>query len=510
MLDMVLRKKNTLPCLATLIFLCYSGSCFSQKEANVWLFDNNLGIDFNDNRFLGFNTTINMDQVGATASICDPQTGKLKFFTNSRTIWNSSFSIMENGTGLMGGIHTQQATLIVPVPDSGSKYYVFTTKSIEDPYPGGEAGLYYSIVDMERNNGLGAVLQTGKNTMLLQAASEKLIAVPHANGREYWLITHEGNSDRFVVFLISSSGIEVGTAFPFGIPYGYYESKGWLQASPNGKLLACAVSSDQFERNPLELYDFDPLLGVISNRRVLGDYPGLTGVSFSPDNSKLYFTYVDQLNEAKGSLCQMDLTAGDVEAVKQSLVSLYAVHDAFSDFANNTQYDTIRDGVLQLAPDGRLYLKFIVPYSTRENGIRVVRNKIYYIDKPNLPGFASEPMGRDINFLFSSPNGWSFPNFMPHYFNNLEPIDNTGEESCGNKNILVYPNPTQGIITVELGNQCAMPVTLEIFSTTGQRLSHQTLLEPTRTIDLAPLASAMYVLVFHFSEHKVVKKIMVR
>lgn len=480
---------------------------FGQKEADVWLFDKNLGIDFNDNEFRSFNTTVNLNQTGATASMCDGTTGRLLFFTNGRTVWNASFTVMPNGAGLKGGVNTHQAALIVPVPGADKRFYVFTTKSIEDPYAGGDAGLYYSLVDMDSNNGLGQVLAAQKNTLLLSSASDKLIAIPHTNQNDYWLITHEGNSDRFIVFHVTSAGIGPPVSFSFGIPYGYYESRGWLQASPDGRMLACAVSSDGFMRNPLEWYDFDASAGIISNRRELGLYPELTGVSFSPDNSKLYFTFSDQLNDAIGGLCQMDLNAGDTEAVKLSRTDLYALHDPFPG-AGTSHYDTIRDGVIQLAPDGRLYMKAIVPYSINENGTTIKKLKIYFIDKPNLPGFLCLPSGREFNGIFSSPNGWAFPNLMPHYFNGLEPIDNSGgKNDCAESSIEVYPNPTSSLIKIDFAGNCNTVTDLDIYNSTGQLVDNVKIIEPFYTLDVSRMASGIYFFVFRSTEKRIVKKL---
>lgn len=66
----------------------------AQKQANVWLFDQNLGIDFNNGTFTSFNTMVDIDQEGATAVMCHPETGKLLFFTNGRTVWNASFNVV--------------------------------------------------------------------------------------------------------------------------------------------------------------------------------------------------------------------------------------------------------------------------------------------------------------------------------------------------------------------------------------------------------------------------------
>lgn len=489
-----------------IVFLFFSTKSFCQKEGNVWLFDQNLGIDFGDSRFRSFNSTVNINQGGATATMCDPSTGRLLFFTNGRTIWNKALTVMQNGTELNGGVNTDQAALIVPMPGSINRYYIFTTKSIHDPYLGGRAGLYYSVVDLTLANGLGAVT-SAKNISLTQNSSDKLIAIPHANERDYWLVTHEGDSDRFVVYEINLNGIGSPQFFSFGIPYDQFKSKGWLQASPNGKMLACAVSSDGFERNPLELYDFDSETGIIYNRRELGLYAGLYGVSFSPDNTKLYFTFSDQLINRTDRFCQFDLTIDDIETIKSSRTDIYALHDPFPDLISN-QKDTVSFGVLQLAPDGRLYMKAIIPYTSNEQGRIEEKLKIYFVDQPNRPGLLCEPKGRDFNASFTSPNGWSFPNLMPHYFNGLQPINNDDENtSCDESNILVYPNPVSNILNIDFTGDCGNSIEVQIFNSIGQAMLEKPLTETFYNIDLSLISDGIYFLVFKTSNEKFIKKI---
>lgn len=477
---------------------------YAQGEASVWIFDNNLGIDFNDGRFRPFSTSVSLAQEGASASICDPTTGSLLFFTNGRTVWDRTYRPMPNGTGLNGGVNTHQAVLIVPVPKSDSRYFLFTTKSMWDTNAGGRQGLYYSIVDLDLNGGLGDVLEDQKNTLLLHLASEKLIAVPHANGEDFWLITHTGNADGFIVFPLTAMAVGPPATFTFGPTYGPFESQGWLQASPNGEMLVCAVSSDGTTENPLELYDFDAATGTISNRRELGLYPGLLGAAFSPDNTKLYFTFSRQLHgNAQGGMCQLNLGSGSIEEIVQSRTDLFALHNPLPD-AGGVKYDTIRDGVLQLAPDGRIYIKAIAPYGVSHDGTFVTRYKIYFINNPNLSGTLCNPMGRDFPIkAFQSPNAWAFPNFMPHYFNGLTPVDQKKGDDCTANNVVsTYPNPTSGLVSVFFNSDCALPSTVELYDSIGQLIERYGISEPAYVIDLTDLASSVYLLRIRSSKHE--------
>lgn len=461
--------------LAILLFICgLVMPCHGQKEANVWIFGDNLGIDFNFDRFRPFNGT-KMNQFGGSASICDSSTGDLLFYTDGRTIWDRNFKRMPNGVSLRGGYSTDQAALIIPNPASRDQYYVFTTKSFGDTIPlpnvgdSEYSGLYYSLVDMRLNGGYGDVIKQEKNTLIIKNSTEKLTAIPHKNNKDYWLISHEWGSDRFVVFLVNDLGIGSPKYYSFGMVYAHMESKGRLTPSPNGKLLACAVSSppNYESANPLELYDFDAATGVISNRRVLGRFPNLYGVSFSPNNTKLYFSFFDNYQPYGDRLFQMDLDAGNVEEIVKTKTQINFIYDT----GIGTK-DTISSGMLNLAPDGRLYSNIIASRTTKINGERIRENLIFYLNKPNLYAQLSEPSYRYLKANAKNPSGNSFPNFMQSYFNNLEPVDNSNfPEKCITIEPILYPNPVNKLLFIKNDPvNCLIPATIRIYNNLGQLL----------------------------------------
>lgn len=490
--------------LSAIILLQLLLSCTrlnAQKEANVWLFDRNIGWDFNTGERRDFTSPVDLEQEGATASICEPQTGRLVLFTNGRTVWNASYRPIKNGYGLHGGKYTDQACIIIPSPGNSNEYYIFTTKSITDNNPEGAAGLYYSMVNMDENNGLGEIKPNKKNILLSHNASDKLIATPTANKDGFWIITHEGTSNRFATYLVDDQGVSEPQYFEFGPVYNSYRSKGWLQVSPNGKLVLCAVSSDGFEKNPLELYDFDNVSGELSNRRNLGNYPELIGVAFSPNNSKIYFTEHDQTRQGEGSMYQMDLSNGsDEAAITQSKTRIYALHNPFPGKSNQTFYDTIQSGVLQLAPDGRLYLKYMAPY---EIGTEQ-KYLIYCIEKPNLAGLNCAPTGKEFTLPFDRANGISFPNMITSYFNAIE-TDTTSKNSC-HAEYDVFPNPFNTSFSITTESDCIYPFQLILFNALGQKILKQTVSSPQITITLTEQSSQiLFIMLKSRKGEKIVK-----
>src|SRR5687767_7295677 len=94
-------------------FLLLSHVALAQKEASVWYFGWNAGLDFNS----GTPVVINGGQVNTLegcASICNSR-GSLLFYTDGMKVWNRLHQVMPNGTGLYSQTSSTQAAIIVPV-----------------------------------------------------------------------------------------------------------------------------------------------------------------------------------------------------------------------------------------------------------------------------------------------------------------------------------------------------------------------------------------------------------
>src|SRR4029079_16678112 len=117
--------------------------------------------------------------------------------------FNKLHEVMLNGDNLLGDPSAAQSSIIIPMPNADSIYYVFTTDAIENNYAN---GYRYSVVNMRRDNGKGEVIQ--KNILLNASCTERLIAARHANGVDVWVIGNEKNSNTFKAWLVSCTGVQ--------------------------------------------------------------------------------------------------------------------------------------------------------------------------------------------------------------------------------------------------------------------------------------------------------------
>jgi PKD repeat protein len=324
-----------------LIFIAgFFDSTFAQKEANIWYFGSQAGMDFNS----GAPVALTNGQIFTTegsASIADAN-GNLLFYTEGVSVWNRNHVVMPNGSGLMGGGSASQSATIVPNPGSASQYYIFTVPNTA----GGT--LRYSIVDMTLAGGDGDI--TGVKNVSLGGVNvaEKLTATWHRNGVDFWVAVHDNGGNNFYAYQVSSAGVTgpiistVGTIHNGGAPW-----TGCMKFSPGGdKMAVCLYATQQ-----ADLLDFDNLTGVFSNAATI-NFPAPAfysyGVEFSETGKVLYICNVDF---TPGQIYQFDMQAGNNTAV---LATAQLVYNNPTDFL----------GSMQLGPDKKVYyVRYGYPYA---------------------------------------------------------------------------------------------------------------------------------------------------
>ena len=320
-------------CIPLIIFSLAFRICYAQKEGNTWYFGSYAGVDFNSGSPVAL-TNSGMYDFEGCASISDPATGSILFYSNGNQVWNANHTVMANGSGLTGDQSSAQAAVIVPDPGNADQYYIFTAGEY---YTNGNDGYRYSIVDISLNGGLGDVTAT-KNVLLYSPACEKLCAVKNAAGDGFWIMTHEWSGNNFVAFELTASGLSSGVTSSAGTSYSSYNPIGCMKFSSDGMRLATVLSG----LNEAEVFDFDAATGVVSNSFTVGPiaqtFPYVYGISFSPNGSRLYVT-----EENDNHIYQYDLNAGTVAEINASKTAVG------SSGSNAMQ-------TIQLAPDGKLYI----------------------------------------------------------------------------------------------------------------------------------------------------------
>lgn len=440
--------------LSLLLILTFLTS-YGQKQGNIWYFGDHAGLDFN----IGAPISLLNGQIPfgnghsyneGTSAISD-SSGALLLYSNGEKVWNQSHQVMPNGDSLMGNYSSTQSCLIIPKPGSSKLFYLFTTDAFINNL---RNGFRYSVIDMCLNNRLGDIVVNSKNILLLDTVAEKLTAVKHNNGIDYWIVTHKYFSDAFYAFRLSSNGIvdtiisHIGSFHQSNCgPPNMDPAGGYMKASPDGKKLA--VVNLNTCNNIKEIFDFNASTGIISNwieLRLQIDSFGSYGVSFSPDNSKLYLSDVFY-----GKIYQYDLSAGGGQAD--------SIRNSQTTICNLNTYLTGEVAyALQLGTDGKIYV-------ARQN-----RTFLAVINHPNIKGLGCNYVDSAVS-LNGKKCSLGLPNFVDSYnYSNTVVNCSDGVNEINNKDLSmkIYPNPAQEAFTIELPQKVSF--SLLVNDVTGRKI----------------------------------------
>jgi hypothetical protein len=323
----------------------------AQFTDRYWVFGDSAGIDFSNLSNPVAGNSI-LRSRGSCASICD-SLNNLLFYVSDPQIppWpsgsgglkygyvvNNNHQLMDNGDKLIGE-NWYQEFVIVPDPNNVYRFYIFSA-GVLPPVN----GLYYSVVDLTYNGGLGKVVQ--KNIQLsADTLSDGITAIKHGNGRDWWVITKNWSyaptyRNDFQITLITPIGAFLHSNINIG-SLSTNASFTRLKFNSEGTRLYSVANQGIIDR-----FDFDRCTGILSNFQNLEPfgsiYTNYWGFEISPDESKIYTTSIyNTLNQDSSFLFQFDLNASNFLGSVDTLATI-----SLPDIP----------GLLQKGPDNKIYL----------------------------------------------------------------------------------------------------------------------------------------------------------
>ena len=372
------------------------------------------------------------------------------FYSNGVYIANALDDTMQNGSGLNPsaytssrnsyGLYLPQGNLVIPFPDDSMKYYLFH-ETLDITISATTLYLYYSIIDMTLNGGLGAVTQ--KNVVLINDSLNpgRLTACKHANGRDWWLFARKQNSTLMYKLLITPNGIQ-GPWIDDMITYRSV-SPGQNLFSPDGTKYAYYETFDD-----LDIWDFDRCSGIFSNQIhiAINDSAQATGAAFSPSGRYLYLS-------SNSYIYQFDLQATNVDSSRITV----GVYDGYTTngFAANFF-------LMSLAPDGKIY-------TNAPNGVTVL-HVINYPDSAGLacdfcqhciplPGYNNATMVNYPNY-FLGADGSTVCDSLPTTIPTIK---------SATDDYLIFPNPASTDLYISITKEIIESVF--VFNSYGQQVN---------------------------------------
>ncbi len=482
--------------LVTLFYIFIINLAFAQinNKNNNWCvgFYPSVNIGVGDSNYVD---TFKVGKAGPGiaygASNYNNNSGQLNLLCNGFIIYNSEGNKVSNflvnspfGDAFgedegHAGFWTQMSTIL---PKSGNQYYVFTSGMSDKAFGQWKSGttnddlyfdhLCYHVVDMDANNGQGEVIS--KNNILMQNAFlcyDKMAAVQHGNGIDWWLVKPHKKKHQFYVFLVTANGITLADSTAYPQPdMELNQIKGQSVFSENGTQYAFVNENWKQEDSNVHYYHFDRCTGKFSNYRNFklpfaknngGDQQN--GVAFSPNGKYLYVS-------SRQAIWQINIENPD--NYNNTKIAGPDTNFNFQDYLN-----------LKLAPNGKIYIG-------NRNG-----NKTWsYINNPDEFGKASNfvPRGlrQDLTWLTIPPNN-------PKYDMGVLKGSACDTIRAVPQNWLLYPNPASSNITLKIPNsKQGASLQLQVFNLFGQKIIDKQLVisvDYEAKLDVANLARGIYI-----------------
>ena len=429
------------------------------------------------------NTPINIDFISGTPnvyttsrpmnfefseSLISDTTGNLLFYSNGCYIANSLNNLMFDGDSLNPGNCTSNhcpnfgniitdGNIVIPMPGTSNNFFLFH-ETCDNSSPAFEPSkLYYSIIDMSQQGGLGAVIE--KNQIIINGTLTVgfLSAVRHGNGRDWWVVVHSLIGDTFYTMLLTPAGIQGPVPQTYGpiLQGPWHDGAGQTEFSPDGSKLATSTWWTSYDTSgngvvipDLHLFDFDRCTGQFSNHQLIYSNPtnhgGGGGLSFSPSSRFLYLTTLD-------TVLQFDLYSSNISASKLPVVVNTSSSEKF--------------WFSQLAYDNRIYIT---------DGTILELHSFSTINYPDSLGSACSSQLHNIqlpNYCFQT-----IPNYPNYRLGSLtgsacDTLTTIYERSSLQTRLTVYPNPSlNGIFHFRFSDNSEQIKQLEITDLIGRKV----------------------------------------
>lgn len=504
--------KSFLKNLLFVLLFASSKVIFGQGYNHVWLHGEvnildtfttstkaRMLINANNDTILGEQRIMPFSSTQAT--ICD-NSGNFLFASNGCFIMDASGDTMQNGAGLNPGLFADSycfptsglpmsgANLIIPYPGDTNKYVlIHQVGDFNNNLAASE--LFYTVIDMTLNNGLGGVVTNQKNVVAFTGTmSWGLAACKHGNGRDWWIVAFEDNTNIIHKCLFTNLGLTVYPAqITNNIPVPFPKNAGQPCFSPDGTKLAYTSG---WTNNPafydVRIFSFDRCTGMLDSiGYIVNNNEVGFALSFSSNSQYLY-------HASGGKIHQVDTYSPDIVASD----TIVAINDGYC----YPPGGCTNFWLMYLAANGKIYI-------TSGGGVVDLHQILY----PDLPDTSCGVRQHSIRMpCYVVRGGINHPNYY---------LGADTASSCDSLNIglaeqhhdfkfSLSPNPTSDgyIKLIYLLPQNKHGV-FEVYNMTGQRV-YEMNLPPWSTLQfvkLPELSNGVYTCVIRSGYERVGRKL---
>jgi len=343
------------------------------NTANNWIFGDSVWLEFKPNNIL--EKSLPLDILAESASSYSDSSGNLQFYTQPESLFDNNGTKI---TSLAGGNSSRQGSLILPLKDRDSLFFIIVNNEGESINSKDLVGYIYDHGSKTFNS----------KKILHQNAVEGLASINHQNNQFIVIASHDKSSKEFSFYILLE---DIILCCPVKQLIGGDYSKGRFIVDNNGShlkfnpmgnyLIAASSENDQAAYDRSDLFCFDNETIKLSENISIRENI-VRGTSFSSNSRYLY------LNNNR--LFQYDLSTNDSTQIISSRVQITPTWN------NSLSYS-------QLGPDGKIYY---IHYDSSYLGV---------INSPNSKGLSCDYQETGLRLNNKKPN-YGLPNFNSSYF----------------------------------------------------------------------------------------------
>jgi len=500
--------KNKIMSSIILLMILFSNSCLSQGYNHNWL----LGYDYSPNyikarmTFSSTGDSIFAEQRkipfrGFTQANISDANGNLLMSSNGAWIANSTGDTMLNGSFLgydsyinahTDGILITYANIIIPYPNNTTKYVLFHQSADYNGISYYSPAINYSIIDMTKDGGLGAVDSTQKYIVAIQdTMNGGIAACRHANGRDWWVVAQKHDTDTIYKILFTPTGIASITTQKLIVPKAVY-SISQLTFSPDGKKFVYQTYIPyQPDSSYILTFDFDRCSGLFTTHNPVFVNRGyIWGLAFSPNSQYVYACTADKLY-------QLNLNTYNLDTI--------ATYDGFNSPFTWCCPTTFFN--CYLAANGKIYI-------TSGNGVQ----HIHEMNFPDSAGIACDFQQHVIPTPMGAIHRGSVPNH-PNYYLGCDTTQTTcpclitgiNDVKQHDFKFSISPNPSNGNFKITYLLPQNSKGIFEVFDITGKKVFSYSLPQwsTLQNFDLSFLSNGVYAVKITSGNFSITKKLIV-
>lgn len=331
----------------------------AQGFPQYWVANHYMGLRLDQDTVVPFVSQCDMYATQINPNACDGEPigvftvdSVSYFYAGSKDLFNQNGLRPHNSEMQFNepdeGVSECNGTILLPVPGNDSLFFWVVNQSSAmngslGMWTNGNFGLKYSVVNIRSHNGLGEVIVGKKEVYLLRKqTTERVMAIQHANGQDWWIMVNDHDSGEFSIF--RTIGDSIVYANNYTHPELHLQSGGGLRGVGEydyHEVSGTLVFSGFYEG--LFVFHFDPCTGTLvflGNPKVrLRQYDTCFGLAMSPNGRFVYST-----------TAMKDLIQIELDPNADTLTPIVMLNS-----------DTLPPGIhsqvlgLERAPDGKIY-----------------------------------------------------------------------------------------------------------------------------------------------------------